>query len=123
MPTTGSIKGTAKAGTTTNIKRMSGGSDAVAQLQGGDYVYGEWSSGQTDIINFDHFYRNGQVVDLGELCKCWAGNLVVVAEDEPTTDPPTDPPPTSELPNSFEATLNARDAEGNIVKTYKGTLS
>jgi len=86
--TNGNIKGTAKNGTLTNIKPMAGGT-AIYQLTGGQYVYGEYSTLQTDIINFDHYYgADGVLHALGVLCKCSVGNLTVIAEQEPGTQPP-----------------------------------
>ena len=88
--TSGSIKGVAKSGTVTNVKPMAGGV-AIHQLSGGQYVYGEYSSLQTDIINFDHYYQsNGTIVNLGTLCKCSVGNLIITQENEnPVTPPPS----------------------------------
>lgn len=86
--TKGNIKGTAKSATLTNVKPMAGG-NAIYQLVGGQYVYGKYSTLKTDIIEFDHYYDAAGVIhDLGVLCKCSVGNLVVIEEQEPGTDPP-----------------------------------
>jgi hypothetical protein len=81
-------KGTARA--ITNIKPMAGGA-AIAQLQIGDYVFGE--QGPTDLINFTHFYRaGGERVELlvggvSALCKAFIGTNLTLS-DEPEAVPP-----------------------------------
>jgi len=113
MPTTGSIKGTAKSGTITNIKPMAGGG-AIATLTPGQYVYGELSALETDIINFDHYYTaDGTLVDLGVLCKVSVGNLIVTAEQEPGTEPP----PSGTLPVIHYSRTETFRADGYPDKT------
>jgi hypothetical protein len=93
MGTTGTTKGTAKAGTQTNIKRMSDGL-LKASLLGGEYVYGTLSIQKTDLIDFDHYYKStGERIELGDLCKCVVDNLIIKTETEPTDTPPDDEPP------------------------------
>ena len=107
-------KGLAKAGTSSNIKRMDN-SVILASLKGGDSVYGTLSSQKTDIINFDHFYRaDGARWELGAMCKVTVSNLTLNEEAEPGTPPPPPPPPPQNLP--FYATVFIEKDDGTLLK-------
>lgn len=91
----GKMKGVAKI--ITNIKPMAGGV-AIAQLQAGDYVFGDYVFGNTDVVNFSHYYKaSGAKIELGKLCKAYAANLVITNELEPAVTPPPDPEPTTDI--------------------------
>lgn len=86
-------KGTAKAGTSSNIKRTID-SAIVGHLSDGAFVFGDLSSAKTDIVNFDHCYTAaGQRVELGAACKVSVGNLTLTTADEPTSTPSPTPAP------------------------------
>ena len=83
--------GIVKAGLIANVKPMDG-SPQIATMQAGEYVFGELSVAQTDLINFDHYYRaNDQRVDLSKPCKVSVANMTVTEGTEPGPDP--EPPP------------------------------
>ena len=89
------MKGTAKQ--ITNIKPMAGGV-TIAQLQIGDYAFGD--VGATDLMNFNHFYRaSGLRVELGAPCKAWLGSGTTAMKLENIAEPnvpPVEPPPPTE---------------------------
>jgi hypothetical protein len=90
MATIGHVKGTAKG--VVNIKRLADGA-LLAVMGVGDVVYGEWSTLKTDLINFDHYFKGGQRMELGALCKCVVTNLTVTVETEPAVTPTPVPAP------------------------------
>jgi len=81
----GNMKGTARSAT--NIKAtISGQIPAVTQLTAGQYVYGTLFGYVTtgDLIGFSHFYKtDGTKIELGCVCKAFAGNLTITNENEP----------------------------------------
>lgn len=100
------MKGTAKNGTVSNIKPMEGGG-AIASLLGGQYVFGDLSSLQTDLINFNHYYKaDGTKVLLPKPCKVTTANLILedIPEGTPDPTPDPDPEPTPAFPASFVLT-------------------
>lgn len=105
----------------TNIKPMvSGQTPAVAQLQIGQYVYGTLVGLPTtgDLTSFSHFYKaDGTKVELGCLCKAYAGNLIQSNEAEPGVTPPPPPPPPATGAIHLEFDINS---DGTIYASANG---
>lgn len=119
-------KGTAKFGTSTNIKPLAGG-EAIGLLNGGEYVYGDKSSTGSDIINFTHYYRvNGSKVELGGVkCKVSVVNLFISTETEPGgATPPPEPDPTPDPnPEPSNDTFTATVHDDQTGETWSGVLT
>jgi hypothetical protein len=104
--TGGNVKGIARLAT--NIKAtIAGQTPAVAQLLMGQYVYGTLvgAAASGDLVGFSHFYKaDGTKVELGCVCKAYAGNLTLTNESEPSGNPePPVPPPAEAVIDHIEA--------------------
>jgi hypothetical protein len=81
-----------------NIKPMDG-SSVLGQLQIGWYVYGDYSTIRSDLINVTAYYKGNETakVTLTKPCKVTASalNITEVIIEPPPVDPP--PPSTGEI--------------------------
>lgn len=108
----------------TNIKPMSGG-EKIDTLGIGEFVFGDYSSQETDIINVNKIYTKDGFVrrTLSVPCKVFIGNnLIVTNETESETptepeEPTTDPDPEPVFPQSYILTEpNGKRAEYVFVR-------
>jgi hypothetical protein len=87
-------KGNAKTAPV-NVKPMDG-SSVLAQLQVGWWVYGDYSTTKSDLINVTAYYKGTETarVDLIKPCKVTAAalNITEVIVIPPPVDPPVVPP-------------------------------
>jgi len=86
------MKATVKTNKTANLKPMDG-SGQLGVLIAGQYVFGELSVQETDIINFNHYYtESGVKIPLSKPCKVFIGdNLIITNEVEDDSPPGPDP--------------------------------
>lgn len=102
-------KGVARVAT--NIKTMDGTpTGAIATLPVGGWVFGDYNSTHSDLINVTAWYRaSGEKITLAEPCKVSVTNLTVT----PYTDiPPVDPPPIDPPPDTNEIISIRRSTDG-----------